>query len=194
MLSGWPFRAPTVTLTPLKFTGPGVWKPFATSVLATCYLWGCEAKLLLLLLLWSGAYFYLSEWHPVGGSYWVSIYMLCVLQGSNLEPSLMRCCHSPCESRPIDHSVNICNKLLLDIRRHIKKYYSVSIRVYFAFFLFPFISHGPRNHVILDLQTNNWVVHTPPHKGGFKLASTKTRLVWAFHVQCSAQHAFIWRG
>ncbi|TWW71126.1 DNA polymerase alpha catalytic subunit isoform X1 [Takifugu flavidus] len=44
--------------------------------------------------------------------------------GLNLEPSLMRCCHIPCESRPIDYSVNICNKLLLDIRRHIKKYYA----------------------------------------------------------------------
>lgn len=50
-----------------------------------------------------------------------------LLQGLNLEPSLMRCCHIPCESRPIDYSVNISNKLLLDIRRHIKKYYAVSI-------------------------------------------------------------------
>ncbi|TKS87838.1 DNA polymerase alpha catalytic subunit [Collichthys lucidus] len=45
--------------------------------------------------------------------------------GLKLEPSLMRCCHIPCGSRPIDHAVNISNKLLLDIRRHIKKYYSV---------------------------------------------------------------------
>ncbi|KAG8009409.1 DNA polymerase alpha catalytic subunit [Nibea albiflora] len=44
--------------------------------------------------------------------------------GLKLEPSLMRCCHIPCGSRPIDHAVNISNKLLLDIRRHIKKYYS----------------------------------------------------------------------
>ncbi|XP_068604329.1 DNA polymerase alpha catalytic subunit [Brachionichthys hirsutus] len=44
--------------------------------------------------------------------------------GSRLEPSLMRCCHSPCASRPIDHAVKISNKLLLDIRRHIKRYYS----------------------------------------------------------------------
>lgn len=44
--------------------------------------------------------------------------------GSKLEPSLMRCCHIPCGSRPIDFAVNISNKLLLDIRRHIKKYYS----------------------------------------------------------------------
>uniref|UniRef100_A0A8D3D2K1 DNA polymerase n=1 Tax=Scophthalmus maximus TaxID=52904 RepID=A0A8D3D2K1_SCOMX len=44
--------------------------------------------------------------------------------GLKLEPSLMRCCHVPCGSRPIDHTVNISNKLLLDIRRHIKKYYT----------------------------------------------------------------------
>ncbi|XP_039983546.1 DNA polymerase alpha catalytic subunit isoform X2 [Xiphias gladius] len=44
--------------------------------------------------------------------------------GLKLEPSLMRCCHIPCASRPIDYAVNISNKLLLDIRRHIKKYYS----------------------------------------------------------------------
>lgn len=44
--------------------------------------------------------------------------------GVKLEPSLMRCCHVPCGSRPIDYAVNISNKLLLDIRRHIRKYYS----------------------------------------------------------------------
>ncbi|XP_072306789.1 DNA polymerase alpha catalytic subunit [Eucyclogobius newberryi] len=44
--------------------------------------------------------------------------------GITLEPSLMRCCHIPCGSRPIDYAVNISNKLLLDIRRHIKTYYS----------------------------------------------------------------------
>uniref|UniRef100_A0A4W6CIU8 DNA polymerase n=1 Tax=Lates calcarifer TaxID=8187 RepID=A0A4W6CIU8_LATCA len=44
--------------------------------------------------------------------------------GSKLEPSLLRCCHIPCGSHPIDYAVNISNKLLLDIRRHIKKYYS----------------------------------------------------------------------
>uniref|UniRef100_A0A671X2E3 DNA polymerase n=1 Tax=Sparus aurata TaxID=8175 RepID=A0A671X2E3_SPAAU len=41
-----------------------------------------------------------------------------------LEPSLLRCCHVPCGGSPIDYAVNISNKLLLDIRRHIKKYYS----------------------------------------------------------------------
>lgn len=50
-----------------------------------------------------------------------------LFQGPRLEPSLVRCCHVPCGSRPIDYGVNISNKLLLDIRRHIKKYYSVSI-------------------------------------------------------------------
>ncbi|MEQ2307673.1 DNA polymerase alpha catalytic subunit, partial [Ameca splendens] len=46
--------------------------------------------------------------------------------GSKVEPSLMRCCHIPCTNRPIDHVVNMSNKLLLDIRRHIKKYYSAA--------------------------------------------------------------------
>ncbi|XP_029955043.1 DNA polymerase alpha catalytic subunit isoform X3 [Salarias fasciatus] len=44
--------------------------------------------------------------------------------GLSLEPSLTRCCHIPCGASPMDHAVNISNKLLLDIRRHIKKYYS----------------------------------------------------------------------
>lgn len=44
--------------------------------------------------------------------------------GLKLEPSLMRCCHIPCGSSPTDYIINISNKLLLDIRRHIKKYYS----------------------------------------------------------------------
>ncbi|XP_058497932.1 DNA polymerase alpha catalytic subunit [Solea solea] len=44
--------------------------------------------------------------------------------GSKLEPGLLRCCHVPCGCSPIDYAVNISNKLLLDIRRHIKKYYS----------------------------------------------------------------------
>jgi DNA polymerase alpha subunit A len=39
----------------------------------------------------------------------------------------MRCCHAPCGARLIDYHANISNKLLLDIRKHIKKYYSVSI-------------------------------------------------------------------
>uniref|UniRef100_A0A665VTB0 DNA polymerase n=1 Tax=Echeneis naucrates TaxID=173247 RepID=A0A665VTB0_ECHNA len=44
--------------------------------------------------------------------------------GSHLEPSLMQCCHISCECKPINYVVNISNKLLLDIRRHIKRYYS----------------------------------------------------------------------
>lgn len=58
------------------------------------------------------------------------MYVLSLFQGSRLEPSLMRCCHVPCGGRPIEYSVNISNKLRLDIRRHIKKYYSVSIYVW----------------------------------------------------------------
>lgn len=63
----------------------------------------------------------------------VLINLLYLFQGLKLEPSLMRCCHIPCGSRPIDHAVNISNKLLLDIRRHIKKYYSVSIPIKLCF-------------------------------------------------------------
>lgn len=48
-------------------------------------------------------------------------------QGANVEPGLMRCCHVPCGSSPADYVVNISNKLALDIRYYIKKYYSVSI-------------------------------------------------------------------
>uniref|UniRef100_A0A8C5CAG0 DNA polymerase n=1 Tax=Gadus morhua TaxID=8049 RepID=A0A8C5CAG0_GADMO len=44
--------------------------------------------------------------------------------GQTLEPGLMRCCHAPCGARLIDYHANISNKLLLDIRKHIKKYYS----------------------------------------------------------------------
>ncbi|XP_008436829.1 DNA polymerase alpha catalytic subunit isoform X2 [Poecilia reticulata] len=44
--------------------------------------------------------------------------------GDKAEPSLMRCCHIPCTNSPINNVVNISNKLQLDIRRHIKKYYS----------------------------------------------------------------------
>lgn len=44
--------------------------------------------------------------------------------GARLEPGLMRCCHLPCGVRPVDFPVNISNKLLLDIRRHVRKYYA----------------------------------------------------------------------
>ncbi|XP_031439703.1 DNA polymerase alpha catalytic subunit [Clupea harengus] len=44
--------------------------------------------------------------------------------GSKIEPSLLRCCQVSCEGRPVDHHTQIGNKLLLDVRRHIRKYYS----------------------------------------------------------------------
>ncbi|XP_036414647.1 DNA polymerase alpha catalytic subunit [Colossoma macropomum] len=44
--------------------------------------------------------------------------------GSVTEPSLKRCCHIPCGGSPLEHPVQISNKLLLDIRRHIRKFYS----------------------------------------------------------------------
>uniref|UniRef100_A0A3Q3G7W1 DNA polymerase n=1 Tax=Kryptolebias marmoratus TaxID=37003 RepID=A0A3Q3G7W1_KRYMA len=44
--------------------------------------------------------------------------------GDKLEAGLMRCCHADCATRLFRHVDNISNKLLLDIRRHIKKYYS----------------------------------------------------------------------
>ncbi|XP_026148395.1 DNA polymerase alpha catalytic subunit [Mastacembelus armatus] len=44
--------------------------------------------------------------------------------GSKVEPSLWRCCHIACGNNPIKDTVKISNKLLLDIRRHIKQYYS----------------------------------------------------------------------
>uniref|UniRef100_A0A7N8XN96 DNA polymerase alpha catalytic subunit n=1 Tax=Mastacembelus armatus TaxID=205130 RepID=A0A7N8XN96_9TELE len=46
-----------------------------------------------------------------------------VFQGA-VEPSLWRCCHIACGNNPIKDTVKISNKLLLDIRRHIKQYYS----------------------------------------------------------------------
>uniref|UniRef100_A0A671R8V1 DNA polymerase n=1 Tax=Sinocyclocheilus anshuiensis TaxID=1608454 RepID=A0A671R8V1_9TELE len=44
--------------------------------------------------------------------------------GSTLQPGLKNCCHIPCRGSPMDHPVQISNKLLLDIRRHIRRYYS----------------------------------------------------------------------
>ncbi|MCJ8745884.1 hypothetical protein PDJAM_G00135430 [Pangasius djambal] len=44
--------------------------------------------------------------------------------GNVMEPSLKRCCHVPCNASPLHHTVQISNKLLLDIRRHVRKYYS----------------------------------------------------------------------
>ncbi|XP_017309249.1 DNA polymerase alpha catalytic subunit isoform X2 [Ictalurus punctatus] len=44
--------------------------------------------------------------------------------GHVMEPSLKRCCHVPCNASPLHHNDRISNKLLLDIRRHVRKYYS----------------------------------------------------------------------
>ncbi|XP_063063465.1 DNA polymerase alpha catalytic subunit [Engraulis encrasicolus] len=44
--------------------------------------------------------------------------------GTKLEPGLLRCFQVSCEGHPVDHYTQISNKLLLDIRRHIRKYYS----------------------------------------------------------------------
>lgn len=44
--------------------------------------------------------------------------------GSTLQPSLKNCCHIPCRGSPIEHPIQISNKLQLDIRRHIRRYYS----------------------------------------------------------------------
>uniref|UniRef100_A0A8C5CSF7 DNA polymerase n=1 Tax=Gadus morhua TaxID=8049 RepID=A0A8C5CSF7_GADMO len=53
-----------------------------------------------------------------------SLFQGAVSGSLTLEPGLMRCCHAPCGARLIDYHANISNKLLLDIRKHIKKYYS----------------------------------------------------------------------
>lgn len=66
----------------------------------------------------------------------------------------MRCCHVPCGSHPIDFAVNIINKLLLDIRRHIKKYYSVSISVFVSQFT------GVSEILINTDSTNKTLLHT----------------------------------
>ncbi|XP_075710123.1 DNA polymerase alpha catalytic subunit isoform X2 [Rhinoderma darwinii] len=49
-----------------------------------------------------------------------------VFDGSALqiEPSLLRCSKPECDASPLDHVAQVHNKLLLDIRRNIKKYYS----------------------------------------------------------------------
>ncbi|XP_060718299.1 DNA polymerase alpha catalytic subunit isoform X2 [Tachysurus vachellii] len=44
--------------------------------------------------------------------------------GSVMEPSLKSCCHVSCNTSPLNHFIQISNKLLLDIRRHVRKYYS----------------------------------------------------------------------
>ncbi|XP_066455954.1 DNA polymerase alpha catalytic subunit [Eleutherodactylus coqui] len=44
--------------------------------------------------------------------------------GLQIEPSLLRCSKPECDASPLNHVAQVQNKLLLDIRRHIKKYYS----------------------------------------------------------------------
>ncbi|XP_041717792.2 DNA polymerase alpha catalytic subunit isoform X2 [Coregonus clupeaformis] len=44
--------------------------------------------------------------------------------GMMVEAAMMRCCNLSCGGRPLDYPTHISNKLLLDIRKHIRKYYS----------------------------------------------------------------------
>ena len=44
-----------------------------------------------------------------------------------MEPSLYRCSNINCKASPLTFMVQLSNKLIMDIRRCIKKYYEVSI-------------------------------------------------------------------
>ncbi|XP_072901729.1 DNA polymerase alpha catalytic subunit isoform X1 [Hemitrygon akajei] len=44
--------------------------------------------------------------------------------GPQIQPSLLHCSNVKCEASPFQYQVQICNKLTLDSRRHIKRYYS----------------------------------------------------------------------
>nr|XP_033803913.1 DNA polymerase alpha catalytic subunit isoform X2 [Geotrypetes seraphini] len=44
--------------------------------------------------------------------------------GSQIEPSLKRCSNPECDSSPLQYVIQMQNKLVLDVRRHLKKYYS----------------------------------------------------------------------
>ncbi|XP_020388539.2 DNA polymerase alpha catalytic subunit [Rhincodon typus] len=44
--------------------------------------------------------------------------------GQQIQPSLLHCSNIDCEALPIQYEVQMRNKLILDIRRHIKRYYS----------------------------------------------------------------------
>ncbi|XP_069746281.1 DNA polymerase alpha catalytic subunit isoform X2 [Narcine bancroftii] len=44
--------------------------------------------------------------------------------GQQIQPSLLHCSNVDCEVSPIQYQVQMSNKLSLDIRRHIKRYYS----------------------------------------------------------------------
>ena len=54
-----------------------------------------------------------------------------LLQGTDMEPSLYRCSNINCKASPLNFVVQMSNKLILDIRRYIKKYYEVSIHDFF---------------------------------------------------------------
>ncbi|XP_029458947.1 DNA polymerase alpha catalytic subunit isoform X2 [Rhinatrema bivittatum] len=44
--------------------------------------------------------------------------------GTQIEPSLKRCSNPECDTSPLDYVIQMQNKLVLDIRRYIKKYYN----------------------------------------------------------------------
>lgn len=44
-----------------------------------------------------------------------------------MEPSLYRCSNIDCKTSPLTFVVQLSNKLIMDMRRCIKKYYEVSI-------------------------------------------------------------------
>ncbi|XP_038658169.1 DNA polymerase alpha catalytic subunit [Scyliorhinus canicula] len=44
--------------------------------------------------------------------------------GQQIQPSLLHCSNIDCEALPVQYEVQMRNKLTLDIRRHIKRYYS----------------------------------------------------------------------
>ncbi|XP_061211120.1 DNA polymerase alpha catalytic subunit isoform X4 [Neopsephotus bourkii] len=46
--------------------------------------------------------------------------------GQFIEPSLQRCSKTECEEPPFNYVIQMSNKLLLDIRRYLRKYYSYS--------------------------------------------------------------------
>lgn len=54
------------------------------------------------------------------------IFAVLNLQGLLIEASLLRCSKKECDESPLNYVKQINNKLILDIRRYIKKYYSVS--------------------------------------------------------------------
>uniref|UniRef100_A0A4W5LBD5 DNA polymerase n=1 Tax=Hucho hucho TaxID=62062 RepID=A0A4W5LBD5_9TELE len=49
--------------------------------------------------------------------------------GMMVEAAMLRCCNPTCGGRPLDYPTHMSNKLLLDIRKHIRKYYSRGVCV-----------------------------------------------------------------